>query len=99
MAVTSRRRNQCGEPFAGEGGSGAVAQQSFEAAAVLGFEAHGGVQREPTSATPMGDVGGGLGHAPGGAERAQSIGCVLTPGSPGASAVRWKSEADVVDGC
>ena len=87
-----------------EGGAGAVAQQSFDAGAVLGLEAHGGVQREAATMVPAGrvgghvraertaadgdrqhpaadaslhgadrdrgEVGGGLGHAPGGAGRA-----------------------------
>ena len=48
------------EPLADEGGSGAVAQQPFEAGAVLGLDAHGGVQREAAAVTPAGEVGGDL---------------------------------------
>jgi len=47
-----------GEPRAGEGRSGAVAQQSFEAGAILGLEAHGGVQREPAAVVPAGNLRG-----------------------------------------
>jgi hypothetical protein len=49
-----------GEPRAGEGRSGAVAQQSFEAGAILGLEAHGGVQREPAAVVPAGKLRGNL---------------------------------------
>jgi len=45
---------------AGEGGSGAVAQQPFEAGAILGLDAHGDVQREPAAVAPAGEVGGDL---------------------------------------
>jgi hypothetical protein len=34
-----------GEPLAGEGGAGAVAQQSLEAGAILSLDAHRGVRR------------------------------------------------------
>jgi hypothetical protein len=49
------------EPFTGEGGAGAVAQQPFEAGAILGLDAHGGVQREPAAVSPALEVGGDLG--------------------------------------
>jgi len=95
MPVTSRRRNQRGEPveqlergegelglaggqrlgeaiadvligavpgesFTGEGGTGAVAQQPFEAGAVRSLDQDGGVQREPAAVAPAGEVGGDL---------------------------------------
>ena len=40
------------------GGAGAVAQQPFEAGAILGFDAHGGVQGEPAAVAPAGEDGG-----------------------------------------
>ena len=43
-----------GEPLAGEGGSGAVAQHPFEAGTVLGLDAYGGVQREPAAVASVG---------------------------------------------
>ena len=47
-----------GEPFTGEGGSGAVAQQPFEPGAIGGCDAHSGVQRKAAAMTPPGEVGG-----------------------------------------
>jgi hypothetical protein len=48
------------ESFAGEGRSGAVAQQAFEAGAIRRFDAHDGVQREPATVVPAGEIGGDL---------------------------------------
>ena len=45
------------KPLEGEGRPGAVVQQPFEAGAILGLEAHGGMEREPAAVAPGGEVG------------------------------------------
>ena len=57
QAIEARRRGAAGSAGSGPG-------------AIVGLDAHGGVQREPAAMAPAGAIGGGLGHVPRDAGRA-----------------------------